>query len=96
MNVSVVVAVRDGAQTLRLCMESILAQEGCTLALIIFDGLSKDATPTIVRSFDDSRIVLIPEADEGIYDAWNKGLMVAQGTWCSLLARTTTSPSPAR
>lgn len=93
-DVSVVVAVRDGAQTLRQCMESIFAQQGCTLELIIVDGLSKDATPTIVRSFDDARIVLIREADEGIYDAWNKALTAAKGTWCSFLGADDYFPEP--
>lgn len=93
-DVSVIVAVRDGAQTLRPCMESILAQEGCTLELLIIDGLSKDRTPAIVRSFDDPRIVFVREPDESIYDAWNKALTVARGTWCCFFGADDHIPEP--
>jgi len=85
VDVSVVVAVRDGAATLRQCLDSILAQEGSTLELIVVDGLSTDTTPEIIASYSDARIVSIREADAGIYDAWNKALGVARGEWCAFL-----------
>lgn len=85
MDVSVIVAVRDSASTLRQCIESVLMQEDCSLELIIVDGLSTDGTPSIIASFDDARITVIREADDGIYDAWNKALRIARGNWCAFL-----------
>lgn len=85
MDVSVIVAVRDGAATLRQCIESVLMQECCSLELIVVDGLSTDETPGIIASFDDARITVVREADEGIYDAWNKALRIARGNWCAFL-----------
>jgi GT2 family glycosyltransferase len=85
MDISVIVAVRNGARTLRQCIESVLAQQACDLEVIVIDALSTDATLEIIASFDDPRVRSIREMDDGIYDAWNKALGVARGEWCAFL-----------
>ena len=85
VDVSVIVAVRNGAKTLAQCIESVLAQTGCTVELIIVDALSDDGTREIVESYGTAIATSIREADSGIYDAWNKALPVARGEWCSFL-----------
>ena len=49
------------------------------------DGLSTDATVEIASSFDDRRIKIISEKDNGIYDAMNKGIKMAIGSWLYFL-----------
>ncbi len=85
MDVSAIVAVRNGAPTLRRCLDSILAQEGCDLEVIVVDGMSDDETPAIVSSYTDRRVRSIREPDTGVYGAWNKALEAARGQWCIFL-----------
>ncbi len=46
---------------------------------IIVDGASKDRTLEIVRSEGKHVAKVVSEPDSGIYDAYNKGLMLASG-----------------
>ncbi len=85
IDVSVIVAVHNGAATLEQCIDSVLNQAGCHVELIIVDALSDDGTREIVESYGDAIATYIREADTGIYDAWNKALKVVRGEWCSFL-----------
>lgn len=53
--------------------------------LIIIDGGSKDGTYEIIKSYNDNISYTISEADKGIYDAWNKGVKVANGKWIAFI-----------
>ena len=85
VEVSVIVAVHNGAATLAQCIESVLAQTGCTVELIVVDAMSDDGTQEIVESFGTAISTYIRESDRGIYDAWNKALATARGEWCAFL-----------
>lgn len=85
VDVSIIIAVRNGAETLAQCIDSILRQEDCRVELIVVDALSDDGTEEIIRSYGDVVTHYIREADTGIYDAWNKALRVATGEWCAFL-----------
>ena len=85
VDVSVIVAVRNGAATLKQCIDSVLEQTGCTVELIIVDAMSDDGTQEIVELFGDRIAIYIREPDRGIYDAWNKALAVTRGEWCAFL-----------
>ena len=85
VDVSVIVAVRNGAATLAQCIESVLRQEGCEVELIIVDAMSDDGTQEIIESYGDRVAIYIREPDRGIYDAWNKALAVTRGEWCAFL-----------
>ncbi|ESU30000.1 hypothetical protein FLJC2902T_04870 [Flavobacterium limnosediminis JC2902] len=58
---------------------------------IIVDGNSTDKTVTIIKSFEPEfaakniTFKFISEKDKGIYDAWNKGVAMADGKWISFL-----------
>lgn len=85
VDVSVIVAVRNGGKTLNQCLKSIVSQEKCHIELIVVDCLSDDETREIVNRFGEAVNVYIRESDSGIYDAWNKALLRASGMWCSFL-----------
>jgi glycosyltransferase involved in cell wall biosynthesis len=85
MDVSVVVAVKNGAATLRQCIQSVLGQTGCDFEIIVIDALSDDGTRSIIDSLESPRLTCVREADRGIYDAWNKALVIARGRWCAFL-----------
>jgi glycosyltransferase involved in cell wall biosynthesis len=81
----VVVAVRNGAQTIAQCIDSVIRQENCNVQLIVVDNLSTDNTKQIVTSYGDLVDTYLRESDTGIYDAWNKALSRACGDWCAFL-----------
>lgn len=85
LDVSVIVAVRNGAPTIGQCIDSVLAQEGCSVELIIVDAMSDDGTEETVESYGDRIATYVREPDCGISDAWNKALVVARGSWCLFL-----------
>ena len=49
------------------------------------DGLSTDDTLSLIRGFNDTRIKLFSEKDEGVYDAMNKGVGKSSGNWLYFL-----------
>lgn len=57
--VSVLMPVYNGARFLREAMDSVLAQSFLDFEFVIIDDCSTDVTPEILRSYDDSRIVLL-------------------------------------
>lgn len=64
--------------TINACIESVLAQTFRDFALVIVDNNSTDNTSSIIRSFYDSRITFIPNAENrGFCGAHNQ---VIQGT----------------
>jgi GT2 family glycosyltransferase len=61
-------------------MESVLSQKmDCTLEYIVVDGGSTDSTMEIVRSYGNRISKSISEPDNGISDAFNKGIGLACG-----------------
>lgn len=85
LDVSVIVAVRNGAATLEQCIDSVLGQEGCSIEFIIVDAMSDDGTQDIIESYGDRIAISIREPDGGISQAWNKALSIARGEWCLFL-----------
>jgi len=57
--ISVIAAVYNGEEYLRLAMESVLNQSFKDIEFVIVDDCSTDQTPAIIASYRDSRIVYI-------------------------------------
>ena len=83
--ISVVVAVRNAATTLRKTLLSLFAQSYANVEVILVDGASDDDTMTIVNEYQDQIDLVISEPDSGIADAWNKGVRNATGSWITFL-----------
>lgn len=79
--ISIIIATYNAAKTLKACLDSIVPQIAKEAELVIVDGASKDETNSIIDSYGDKVAVHISEPDKGIYDAWNKGVKVANGEW---------------
>jgi len=79
-SVSVVMAVYNGGEYLPVAIESVLTQSFDSFEFIIIDDCSADGTPDVIRSFRDSRIVYIRNAENlGQTESLNVGLAVARG-----------------
>ena len=74
-------------------MQSVAAQTYENLEIIVIDGQSQDNTLDIVRKYEN-KIKWISEPDEGIYDAMNKGIDMATGTWLYFLGSDDTLYAP--
>jgi glycosyltransferase involved in cell wall biosynthesis len=62
---------------------SVLAQQDVRVEHIIVDGGSNDGTLQILGKYSHLRV--ISEPDDGMYDAINKGIKIAQGDYIGLL-----------
>ena len=81
--ISIITVCYNGAKTIRRTIESVLNQDFKDWRYYIIDGNSTDETLDIIRSYKDSfypgQLNVISEKDDGIYDAMNKGIGLAQG-----------------
>jgi glycosyltransferase involved in cell wall biosynthesis len=80
---SIVLPTYNSGLTINKVLDSILNQSYGDFELIVVDGLSNDHTSRVVGEYKttDSRVKFVSEADEGIYDAMNKGIKLADGKW---------------
>jgi len=83
--ITVIVAVYNGASTIRQCVESVANQKYPNRELIVMDGGSKDGTVQILEENASRISYWVSSPDRGIYDAWNKGLDHATGDWICFL-----------
>lgn len=83
--ISVVIASYQDCDLLSRSLESFLRHNVDFVELIVVDGASSDGTLELLRSHSDVLSTWLSEPDVGIYDAWNKGLALASGTWIAFL-----------
>lgn len=79
MKISIITAVFNGAHDIAQTLISVAAQDHESIEHIVVDGASTDETLQSIRRHDDRVARLISEPDNGVYDAFNKGLRLATG-----------------
>ena len=88
MKVSIITATYNSVKTLKDTMESVLHQSYDDIEYIIVDGASTDGTLEIIKSYEQKfsgRLKYISEPDKGLYDAMNKGILMATGDIVGIL-----------
>mgnify|MGYP003576333832 CR=1 FL=1 len=86
--ITVITASYNSEKTIADTIESILNQKYPNIEYLIIDGGSSDNTISVIKQYEslfDGRLKYISEKDSGIYDAWNKGVKMAQGSWISFV-----------
>lgn len=78
---SIIIATYNSEAFLERTLKSIIDQNFENFELIIIDGLSNDKTMSIVDKYIEHISIVVSEKDNGIYDAWNKGVNLSQGEW---------------
>jgi len=79
MKITVITPVFNGQETIKSCIESVLIQSYPDKEYIIIDGGSTDNTVDILKTYNNKPLKWISEKDKGLYDAFNKGIMMATG-----------------
>jgi glycosyltransferase involved in cell wall biosynthesis len=85
MLVSIVTVCYNSENTVRATIESVLAQTYDKIEYLIIDGASSDGTVAIAEEYKEKfaekgyEYKIVSEKDNGIYDAMNKGINMAQG-----------------
>lgn len=79
--VSIITVTLNSDKFLKETFESIRNQKKKDYELIIIDGASSDNTIEIIKENEDIINYCVSEKDEGIYDAFNKGLKIALGKY---------------
>lgn len=79
MKISVITITYNSEKTLEETIQSVISQDYGDFEYIIVDGLSTDRTLEIVNLYKDKIGKIISEKDEGISDAFNKGIEAATG-----------------
>jgi glycosyltransferase involved in cell wall biosynthesis len=83
--VSIITIVYNGEKHIADCVRSVQRQKYPNLQYIVVDGGSMDNTLAILKQFPDVITDLISEKDEGISDAFNKGILRARGRIIGLI-----------
>ena len=83
--ISIITAVLNGDKTLERTIQSVIDQDYKNIEYIIIDGGSTDGTLDIIKKYDHAIDYWMSEPDEGIYDAFNKGIQISSGEWIYFL-----------
>lgn len=75
----------NAVEVIEHALASILRHRSSAVELVVIDGGSTDGTVDILRRYDAQIDYWKSEPDDGIYDAMNKVLEVANGDWLLFL-----------
>lgn len=82
---SVIVACKNAAATIRKCLDSLVAQKESLAEIVVMDGGSTDGTLRILDEFRRRIAHFESKKDGGISHAWNKALAHVRGDWIYFL-----------
>ena len=77
--ISIVTICFNSAKTIEETIQSVLGQNYPLLDYVIIDGGSTDGTIDIVKRYESELGYFHSEPDEGISDAFNKGIRNSKG-----------------
>ena len=82
MKVSIITSSYNRVNTIRGCIESVLAQDYPDIEYIIVDGVSTDGSIEVIKDAiagHEDRVKFVSEPDRGMYEDINKGIRMAKG-----------------
>ncbi|WP_432459148.1 glycosyltransferase family 2 protein [Agarivorans sp. QJM3NY_25] len=86
--ISVVTVSYNSEKTIEKTIQSVLSQTFTDFEYLIIDGGSTDSTIDIIKSYEGAfggRLKWVSESDNGIYDAFNKGVNLAKGHYVGFI-----------
>lgn len=85
MKITIITVSYNAESTIEQTINSVLMQTYKNIEYVIIDGGSKDKTIDIIKKYNDKLHYWVSEKDYGIYNAYNKGLLVATGDYVQFL-----------
>ena len=85
MKISIITVSYNSASTIKDTFDSIRIQNYSDIEYIVIDGGSTDDTLNIIQKNKDIISKWISENDNGIFDAFNKGIALASGQIIGIL-----------
>ena len=85
VKVSIITVVFNAVDKIEPTLLSVLGQDYKDIEYIVIDGGSTDGTLDVIRRYRDQISVVVSEQDDGIYDALNKGVLLASGDWIGIM-----------
>lgn len=85
---SIITINRNNAYGLEKTLKSVLSQTNNSFDYVIVDGASDDGSVDIIRHYESQfggELKWISEPDKGIYNAMNKGVLMASGRYLQFL-----------
>jgi len=83
--ITIITPTFNSAKTILANISSVKKQKYKNLEHIIIDNNSDDQTVNLIKKSSHKNIKIISEKDNGIYDAINKGIKLAEGEIISIL-----------
>lgn len=83
--ISIILISLNCKTTIKRAIQSVLDLDYPKIELIVIDGKSTDGTADILKSYGNLIDCLVIEKDNGIYDAMDKGIRVANGDFLYFL-----------
>lgn len=83
--VSLVTVVLNGGEALLRTFASVFAQSYQPIEYIVIDGGSTDGSVDLIKRHSEQIAYWVSEPDDGISDAFNKGIAAAKGDYIGLL-----------
>ena len=81
---SIITVVLNGEEHLEKTIKSVLKQKKI-FEYILIDGRSKDSSLKIIKKYSNKISYWLSEKDDGLYDAFNKGMKLAQGQYIGII-----------
>lgn len=85
--ISIVTPCKNSVKTIERTINSVITEKkNNNIEYIIIDGGSSDGTLDIINNYSEYIDVVISEYDNGLYDAFNKGIKLTTGKYILVLA----------
>jgi glycosyltransferase involved in cell wall biosynthesis len=85
IDISIIIPVYNAAATIGCLVNKILSEPHVAIELIVVDDGSTDGTGNVIRQICDDRLILIEQANQGVYAARNAALALHKGEWVIFL-----------
>ena len=82
---SIITVVYNGEKFLEKTITSVIGQSCKDFEYIVIDGGSTDKSLEIIKKYEKKIDYWVSEKDKGIYDAFNKGMIVSKGEFIGFI-----------
>ena len=83
--ISIITVVKNNDKYLNETFKSVFAQKFKNFEYIVIDGKSSDKTLSIIKKNENKINYWISAKDKGLYDAFNKGMILARGKYIGII-----------